>query len=82
MSSPRAPDDLDSYAERARVRSATWQIAKPGVEPVAMDTASVVARLAQMEELARLGWALSGRPFPDYTRAAMPGTLLWRGGAR
>ncbi len=34
------------------------------------------AALAIMWDLARQAWAMSGRPFPTYTRATMPGVLI------
>lgn len=33
---------------------------------------TLAERLEMMAELARVGWELSGRPFPQYERATMP----------
>jgi hypothetical protein len=61
--------------DRAARRSA-WRVRRfaLGEEPGADLSASTTAeeRLAMMWPLALDAWKLTGRPFPDYVRSAMP----------
>lgn len=72
--------DEDALRARAAARAA-W----PGHKGTLADahdavdlsaTTSVDERLAMMWPLSRDAWAASGRPFPTYSRAEMPGVVL------
>lgn len=71
-----------SFEQRAARRRATWR-ASLGTSGPAMRVTETTAeeRLAVMGELAEAGWALLGRPFPEYTRATMPGRVIRPGEA-
>lgn len=61
--------------ERAARRRATWRGATTD-QPMQAADSTVEERVLSMRELAETGWALLGRPLPDYTRADMPGRVL------
>ncbi|MCU0619489.1 MAG: hypothetical protein MUF40_06260 [Gemmatimonadaceae bacterium] len=42
------------------------------------DTTTAVERVELVQVLSRRMWELTGRPFPDYSRAAMPGRVVRR----
>lgn len=69
----------DDAAARAKARS-TWPVRrfKLGEEPSEdlSSTTTPEERVAMMWQLAVDGWSISGRPFPSYTRATMPGALI------
>ncbi|MBM4380411.1 MAG: hypothetical protein FJ086_14130 [Deltaproteobacteria bacterium] len=46
----------------------------PGDDLSASTTAE--QRVAMVEELSVQAWSLTGRPFPKYTRAEMPGRII------
>lgn len=37
---------------------------------------TIEQRVLVMRELAEAGWALTGKPLPEYTRATMPGRVV------
>lgn len=51
----------------------------PAIERVEGDPAELMAMVI---ELSARAWELSGRPFPAYTRATMPGRVLRHGSPR
>ncbi len=74
---------MSSAEERAAARASwpglkTTLSAAPGAEDVSATT-TPEERIAMMWELTRGAWSLSGLPFPDYTRANMPGRMIRRG---
>lgn len=78
--------EADSEAERrARARArAAWPMRRfaLGEEPrdELLATTTAEERIAMVEELSVQAWLLTGRPFPSYTRAEMPGRVIRRGG--
>lgn len=75
---------LSDREARAARRRETWAISVHTLAdaPPSERTTPEVA-LASMWRLACETWAMSGRPWPDYTRANMPGRVIRAGdGAR
>ena len=70
----REDDDRARAERRAARRDWPIRVYKLGEEPSDDLSATTTAeeRLAMMWELAEQGWALAGRPFPEYLRSEMP----------
>jgi hypothetical protein len=70
---------MSTFEQRARARGA-WPIRafRLGDEPLTddRDRSSVDERLALVWVLTREQWLLAGLPYPDYTRAEMPGRVV------
>lgn len=70
---------MSTFEERRRARQ-SWPIrtfalgAEPLVDP--RDRSSADERLALVWALTREQWLLAGLPFPEYSRAEMPGRVL------
>ena len=62
---------------RAAARRATWTFALATGETSSPEASSAAERIAAVWAITCDAWALSGRPFPDYSRAEMPGRV-WR----
>ena len=66
-------------SESRRKARVNWPIKRAKLEDENQDTSglelSPEERLAMMWKLAQQLWSLSGKPFPDYRRSEMPGTL-------
>lgn len=64
-------------ALRAAKRRATWSLAVHSLaDAPPSERVSPEVALASIWRLSCEVWALSGRPWPDYTRAAMPGRVI------
>lgn len=59
-------------------RRATCTITLTSGETPAPEAPTAAERLAAVWAITADAWALSGRPIPDYSRAAMPGRVLRR----
>ena len=72
MSDPSTP-----FEQRAARRKLTWVAVLRGDEGALPASAtSVEERIAVMKELAETGGALTGRPWPEYSREEMPGRIV------
>lgn len=73
----------DSFEARAARRRETWSGELRGTQRAAQaDESTPAQRILSMRELAEAGWALMGRPLPDYDRAHLPGRVLREGSQR
>jgi hypothetical protein len=69
-------------ALRAAKRRATWSLAVHSLaDAPPSERASPDVALASIWRLSCEVWALSGRPWPNYTRANMPGRVIRNGPA-
>lgn len=69
--------DEERRARRAEERRRTWSSDLTILDGHSNHAvATPEAALSVMWELAQQAWALSGRPFPTYSRATMPGVLV------
>lgn len=70
---------MSTFEERRLARQ-QWPIRtfRLGDEPLVDDRDATTPdeRLAMVWTLTREQWALTGRPYPDYARADMPGTVV------
>ena len=72
MSDTPAPSTL---ASRAAARRASWTLTR-GHTPAVPPASTPGERLAMVWALTVDAWAMSGKPFPTYTRAEMPCRMI------
>lgn len=72
---------LDDLKQQRAAARASWPGLKTTLETMRgaedlCSTTTAEERMAMMWELAVGAWSLTGKPFPTYTRAEMPGRVL------
>ncbi|MFZ5478881.1 MAG: hypothetical protein ACOZNI_19060 [Myxococcota bacterium] len=67
----------EGLRERAERRRRTWRASVGrSHRAVQADESTLEERVSQLWTVSETAWAMSGRPFPTYSREQMPGRLV------
>ena len=77
--SPTSATPAPTAAEVPARRTVVARVGRLGAEDAADDlsaTTTAVERVELVQRLSRRMWELTGRPWPEYRRSAMPGRVV------